>query len=798
MPTELRAGDPAVLGGHEVRARLGEGGQGVVYLGVNDHGERVAIKWLRPHLAGDAVAAERFAREAAAAQRVAPFCTARVLATGVHEERPYIVSEYVDGPSLARAVAEQGPRTGAALHRLAVGTATALAAVHQAGIVHRDFSPANVILGSEGPRVIDFGIARALDATSTITSMPVGTPAFMAPEQILGHPIGAAADLFAWAATMVFAAAGRGPFDAATVPEITQRILHAPPNLSSLPTPLHDIATACLSKDPALRPTAEQVLARLLEQPGAGPAPTDQASALTSAPRQPPWQPPSTPPPSARGMPGSERQLPGPSAPDSGSQPQPSVSWSPPSGAEPAFVSPSAEPLPPSNAPGAQVPGGAPGFGQKAQPPAFQAPAFQPPSPSFQGPGFRSPSSPFQGPDLQSPSSPYQAPAFQPPPYQPPGGPEFGRQPTWPSPQPPPRRSGRNWVIGASVAAVALLAAIAVVVVTVVNRPAGPLAQPTRLTSVPVSPSPSVSSIPTAGLTSVRLPDTTATIYESPADPIKLTTYLLKDAKSGDWVYYTRDSLTGSFTPFKNMWESMLSPDGRYLAQRGKTFVDGYDSVEITDKATAQRFEIRTSKEPLSAYVQAWSRDSTRVLVNVGKPAGDAWQSTGFAIVDVNKREATLASLREGSLKDIRYGFDHNDAGVVALALDAQQQTLRFFDADGRRVRSLPNVGGGIADMMFSPSGKRFVTDCPGLGNGTSCVYESATGAEATRVVTPCYGMATWYDENHLVCWVNRGGGSGHQQVQVIDFDGAAVRTMADVPTGAPDLDMIYTFTRRN
>ncbi|AQZ64212.1 hypothetical protein BKM31_24555 [[Actinomadura] parvosata subsp. kistnae] len=346
----------------------------------------------------------------------------------------------------------------------------------------------------------------------------------------------------------------------------------------------------------------------------------------------------------------------------------------------------------------------------------------------------------------------------------------------------------------------ALLAAIAVVVVTVVNRPADPLAQPTRLTSIPATPSPSPSSspIPTAGLTSVRLPDTTATIYESPADPIKLTTYLLKDAKSGDWVYYTRDSLTGSFTPFKNMWESMLSPDGRYLAQRGKTYVDGYDSVEITDKVTAQRFEIRTSKEPLSAYVQAWSRDSTRVLVNVGKPSGDTWQSTGFAIVDVIKREATLASLREGSLKDIRYGFDHNDVGVVALALDAQQQTLRFFDADGRRVRSVPNVGGGIADMMFSPSGKRFVTDCPGLGNGNSCVYESATGAEVIRVVTPCYGMATWYDENHLVCWVNRGGGSGHQQVQVIDFDGAAVRTMADVPTGAPDLDMIYTFTRRN
>ncbi|TMR21811.1 serine/threonine-protein kinase, partial [Nonomuraea zeae] len=296
MPSisELRAGDPASLGGYEIRGRLGEGGQGVVYLGVDEQGAQAAVKWLRPHLAGDEVAAERFAREAAAARRVAPFCTAKVLATGVHEQQPFIVSEYVDGPPLQRVVAQEGPRSESALHRLAIGTATALAAIHQAGIVHRDFSPNNVILGGEGPRVIDFGIARALDATSTITSMPVGTPAFMAPEQILAHPVGPAADMFAWASTMVFAASGAGPFEAETVPAIINRVLHAEPDLARLTGPLRELVAACLSKDPSRRPTAEQVILRLLEHPASNPEELRQAAAVVGA--DPRWRPPAAPP----------------------------------------------------------------------------------------------------------------------------------------------------------------------------------------------------------------------------------------------------------------------------------------------------------------------------------------------------------------------------------------------------------------------------------------------------------------------------------------------------------------------
>ncbi|MFD0657804.1 serine/threonine-protein kinase [Thermocatellispora tengchongensis] len=274
MPTyaELRQGDPLRLGGYELRGRLGHGGQGVVYLGAGADGELVAVKWLRPDLSGDQVVMERFLREAATAQRVAAFCTARVLAMGIEQDRPYIVSEYVDGPSLQAVVAEEGPRDGVALHRLAIGTATALAAIHQAGIVHRDFKPANVLLARDGPRVIDFGISRALDATSTLSSAPVGTPAYMAPEQFLGQKAGPAADMFAWAGTMIYAATGKAAFGSDSLPAVLNRVLNGEPeHLSRLDGRLRELVEACLAKDPDERPTAEEVILGLLRHEVPGP-----------------------------------------------------------------------------------------------------------------------------------------------------------------------------------------------------------------------------------------------------------------------------------------------------------------------------------------------------------------------------------------------------------------------------------------------------------------------------------------------------------------------------------------------
>ncbi|MFD0477927.1 serine/threonine-protein kinase [Nonomuraea thailandensis] len=269
----LRPGDPATVGEYRLAGRLGEGGQGIVYLATNPAGTKVALKLLRSDLAGDAEASERFVREVALARRVAPFCTAQVVETGLFGGRPYIVSEYIDGPTLTDVVREQGPRSGTSLHRLAIGTVTALVAIHQAGIVHRDFKPSNVVLASDGPRVIDFGIAKALDLTSTLTGAVIGTPSYMAPEQLTETGPGPKSDLFAWACTLLFAASGQPPFGQDSVPAVVNRILHNEADTGSLTDPaLRALVTDCLAKDPARRPSSSEALMRLLGHAPGGPS----------------------------------------------------------------------------------------------------------------------------------------------------------------------------------------------------------------------------------------------------------------------------------------------------------------------------------------------------------------------------------------------------------------------------------------------------------------------------------------------------------------------------------------------
>ncbi|MBN6051221.1 protein kinase, partial [Nonomuraea sp. RK-328] len=209
-------------------------------------------------------ATRRFLQECVIAGRVAAFCTARVIDSGLVDGRPYIVSEYVPGPSLRELVEEEGPRTGGALDRLAVGTVAALGAIHRAGIVHRDFKPANVLCGPDGPRVIDFGIAKAMEM-ATSASTVVGTPGYMSPEQIAGEPATPASDMFGWAATMAYAATGRSLFAGESIPAVMHRILTEEPDLSGVDEPLRSLLAACLDKRPDARPSAAEALTELLE-----------------------------------------------------------------------------------------------------------------------------------------------------------------------------------------------------------------------------------------------------------------------------------------------------------------------------------------------------------------------------------------------------------------------------------------------------------------------------------------------------------------------------------------------------
>jgi ABC-type amino acid transport substrate-binding protein len=263
----LVAGDPEQLGSFRLSGRIGEGGQGIVYLGTNDQGERAAIKLLHVKFTGDTIARSRFGRELRAAQRVASFCTARVMEADLDGDTPYIASEYIDGLSLRDVIEIEGPLSGTPLDRLAIGTATALTAIHHASIVHRDFKPDNVLIAADGPRVVDFGIARIVDSTGTITSRAIGTPAYMAPEQIAGDEVGPFTDVFAWGATIAFAATGETVFEGKSIAVVLNRILNHEVDVSSMPEPLRGVVASALSKDAKSRPTADQLLLRLLGQP---------------------------------------------------------------------------------------------------------------------------------------------------------------------------------------------------------------------------------------------------------------------------------------------------------------------------------------------------------------------------------------------------------------------------------------------------------------------------------------------------------------------------------------------------
>jgi Protein kinase domain len=266
--TPLRDEDPSWVGRYRLMARLGSGGMGVVYLGVAEGGYPVAVKVLRPELADDQEFRARFRREVAVLTKVRGICTVPVIEADTDSPRPFLVTEYADGPSLAEHVRAAGPLRSELLYGLATGLAEALTAIHEAGIIHRDLKPANVLLTSAGPKVIDFGIAQAMDATVlTRTGMTIGSPGFMAPEQITGQA-GHAADIFSWGLTVAFAANGESPFGTGPTDAILFRILHGNPDISGVPEELRLLVLAALAKNPDERPSARDLLGWLTQWGG--------------------------------------------------------------------------------------------------------------------------------------------------------------------------------------------------------------------------------------------------------------------------------------------------------------------------------------------------------------------------------------------------------------------------------------------------------------------------------------------------------------------------------------------------
>ncbi|AYN41500.1 serine/threonine protein kinase [Streptomyces dangxiongensis] len=283
------------IGGYLVERRLGEGGMGTVHLARTRGGRAVALKVAKPELAADPVFRERFRSEVEAARAVGGFHTAPVVDADVTGDPLWLATAYIPGPTLAARLAADGAMDEPRLRALGAALAEALESIHSCGLVHRDLKPGNIIMADDGPRVLDFGIARAVESTRlTATGTAFGTPGFLAPEQALGHDVTGAADVFALGAVLV-AAAGGTAWGEGTPMGLMYRSVHEPPDLSAVPAALADVVAACLAKEPADRPTPTALLDLLT---GSAPPPAHPLTPYppTTLTPPPPPQVPTAPP----------------------------------------------------------------------------------------------------------------------------------------------------------------------------------------------------------------------------------------------------------------------------------------------------------------------------------------------------------------------------------------------------------------------------------------------------------------------------------------------------------------------
>lgn len=439
----LTPDDPSAIGSYELVKRLGSGGMGTVYLARGEDGAKVALKAIRRDFAADPVYRARFHEEVSNARKVASFCTARVLDHGEDDGVLFLVTEYIDGVSLEDHLIEHGALEPSVLHAAAVGVAAALTAIHAAGLVHRDLKPANVMLTLAGPRVIDFGLARSTHVNSRHTNagMVMGTPGWIAPEQVFEGRTSPAGDVFAWGSLIAYAGLGGHPFGEGDAYVMAARARTAPPDLRGLPAPLDRLVAAAIHPDPARRPAARQLL---LELVGAADEPAAQLAATRHLSSM--WNPAQVPP-LAQNPP--VRQAPpfaGPPHSTTGQGPLPRAS---------------ARQAPPP-APARQAPPAAPAHPGPSAPPASARPgASAPPSSARPGPSAP-PSSARPGPSAPPPSA-------RPGPAAPPSS--TGRMPsasttgqgplpppgTFPVPPRPVRRGPSGCLITAVLALVALV-----------------------------------------------------------------------------------------------------------------------------------------------------------------------------------------------------------------------------------------------------------------------------------------------------------------------------------------------------
>ena len=667
------------MGGYRLLGRLGAGGMGQVYLGVSPSGRRVAVKLIHPIHAGTAQFRQRFAREIDAARRVGGFHTAVVVDADPRADPPWMVTAYIDGPSLQAEVERGGPLPADGVRALGAGLAEGLAAIHACGLVHRDLKPGNVILAPDGPRIIDFGIARAADATTGLTStgVVVGTFAYMPPEQLRGEAAGTASDVFALGGVLAFAATGRPPFGREPAATVMFRIVAEPPDLAGLADDgLRQLIGACLAKAPQARPTVQALLSALgAPAPRAAPIAPVGAVPFGGAPT-----PPSGMVPIAAGTPT-----------------QTQASAPVPTGRE--------APLPP---------------GTGSAPAGIRAPAADTRAPAAKtGPG--APVLPRSG-TMPPGQPPWAQPLSAQPPWAEQGAPAPAIQPSRAGARPG-RRSRRPAIIGT---AALIVAAAAIIVPVVLGKGAPPAEaghQPTEAAGLVRTggprTTPSGTPSPSPGPTGRRSPAATASAIPERDLILRTSSTGLAFSPNGrvlandtgaqiDLLDVSTGTRVGTMTvpgpddtpgPFGGVVSgAAFNPSGTLLAAGGAYS----NSVYLWNTSTDSLVTTLTGPSPKNADFAtitgvAFSPDGSLLAASDENNDVYVWDlATGTL-----KYDLITASI----LSSVQ--FSPNGSLLAAGGTTAGRQTFLWDVATGERVANLIDPGtSGVNDVAFSPDGK--------------------------------------------------------------------------------------------
>jgi WD40 repeat protein len=712
----LKPGDPSRVGNYRLIGRLGEGGMGQVFLGLSPGGRQVAVKIIHPGYASGKQFRERFAREIESARRVGGFHTASVVDADPSADPPWMVTAFIQGPSLQQAVAEGGPFSLERVCRLGAGLAEGLAAIHACGLVHRDLKPSNVILADDGPRIIDFGISRAAEASPMTTAgMVVGTYSYMSPEQLRGDVAGPASDVFALGCTLAFAATGRITFGDDSIVTVVYRITTEPPDLSGV-TEEHgfrDLVRDCLSKSAANRPSLATIMERLAETGTA-------AQAVLTDPATDYWRAePASHPPAARSAP------PAPAAePASRPAPEP-ASW------------PAAEP--------ASRPAAEPASWPAAEPASWQAATEPPPRVAAAEPArypYAATSGPAGGPpspeDMYEPTQTMRT-GDRTGPGQPSDqqrtGPDRAKRdqlPGWETG--PPAGSGGSGRGSGGARRIVLIVAAAVVVV--VGAVVGILlSSSSPKTSHPMAVESS------AGATDH--PSVRPSLHPSPGVPNQPELSLhdpggknvFGDVFSSETVLATGDSNGSSYVwnlaSSGHLITTLQDPSSNGI--NGIAFNPTSNSYAVAD-ANGNIYLWNASSNKLTATLSNGNRNDNRVafspdgsMVAVGSSGGTTYL---WDVAAGKPNSTSTSSLHDPGGKNV-YGVAFSPDGTLLAAGDTDGSTYLWNVATGQLTDTFTDPGSkGLYDIAFSPNGTLVaVSDVSGSsGDGVVYLWNVTTG----------------------------------------------------------------------